>query len=72
MLVTSLSKMEDLVKKNRSLRWDGWTVVHFYQSETAWMSQYGSYYRGKWYMNRRFDVTEKGWDIPERYVGTQK
>lgn len=72
MLITSLSEMEDLVRKNRSLRWDGWSVVHFYPSETAWMSKYGSFHRGRWYMNRRFDVTEKGWDIPGRFLGKKQ
>ena len=68
MLVTSLEKMEDLVRRNRGLRWDSWDVVHFYPSETAWMSQYGSFHKGKWYMNRRFAVTESGWNIPDKFV----
>jgi hypothetical protein len=72
MLVTSLSVMEDLVRKNRSLRWDGWDVVHFYPSETAWMSQYGSYHKGRWYMNRKFVVSNQGWEIPDRYLRSKK
>ena len=27
MLINSLEKMEQIVSKNRSLKWDGWTVV---------------------------------------------
>ena len=72
MQINSLSHMEDLVRKNRSLRWDGWDVVHFYQSDTAWMSPYGSFFKGRWYMNRRFKVTEVGWNIPERFLGKRK
>lgn len=68
MLVTSLEQMEDLVRKNRSLRWDGWDVVFFYQSPTAWSSKHGSFYRGNWYMNKRFKLTESGWHIPEKLV----
>lgn len=72
MLITSLSNMEDLVRKNRSLRWEGWDVVHFYPSETAWMSKYGSFHRGKWYMNRKFEVGPKGWEIPDRFLGNKR
>jgi hypothetical protein len=68
MLVTSLTEMEDLVKKSRSLRWDGWDVIHFYKSETAWMSKRGTFHKGSWYMNRRMPITELGWNIPEKVL----
>lgn len=72
MLVTSLEQMEDLVRKNRSLRWDGWDVVHFYRSDTAWMSKRGSFHKGSWYINKRIPVTSEGWNIPEKVLGNKK
>jgi len=72
MKIDSLSEMEAFVRKNRSLRWDGWDVVHFYQSDTAWMSPYGSFFKGRWYMNRRFAVSENGWEIPNKFLGIRK
>lgn len=72
MQINSLKEMEDIVRKNRSLRWEGWDVIHFYPSPTGWMSQYGTFHRGKWYMNRRFKVTETGWDIPDKFLRYSK
>lgn len=68
MLVTSLKQMEDLVKKNHSLRWDGWDVILSYKNPSAWSSRQGTFYKGSWYMNKRFKITESGWHIPEKVV----
>lgn len=68
MLISSLEQMESIVKKNRALHWEGWDVIQSYPSPTAWMSKYGSFFRGKWYMNRKFALTEQGWHIPEKMV----
>lgn len=69
MLISSLEQMETIVKKNKGLIWDGWTVVHFYPSEKAKTSKFGGRIKGKWCMIRRFEVTEKGWDIPSKFLG---
>lgn len=68
MIITSLEKMEEIVKKSKFLRWDGWTVVSCYPSKKASTSKYGIYLDGKWQMQRRFDPTESGWEIPERFL----
>lgn len=68
MLVTSLEKMEDLVKSNRSLRWEGWDVLHSYPSPTGWMSKQGTFYKGRWFITRRFAITNTGWNIPDKFV----
>jgi hypothetical protein len=69
MVIASLSKMEKVVESNPELMWDGWTVIHSYQSEKARTSKFGALVKGKWHMQRRFEPTEKGWDIPNRFVG---
>lgn len=68
MLITSLEEMEAIVKKNRSMSWDGWTVVHSYPSDKAKTSKFGGRINGVWSMVRRFEVTEKGWDIPNKFL----
>lgn len=68
MLVSSLENMEEIVKNNRSLKWDGWDVIHFYPSEKARTSKFGVRINNKWFLHRRFPVTEKGWDIPNKLV----
>jgi hypothetical protein len=68
MLVSSLEQMESIVKKNRNLKWDGWDVIHFYQSDKAKTSRFGMRINDKWCIYKRFTVTENGWDIPNKLV----
>jgi hypothetical protein len=68
MLVTSLEKMEKIVKRNRELMWDGWDVIHFYPSEKARTSKFGARIKNRWCIHRRFVPTEQGWDIPQKLV----
>lgn len=68
MIIDSLSKMEEIVSKNKSLSWDGWSVVNRYKSDKAKTSKYGVYFKGTWYMSQRFEPNRNGWDIPERLV----
>ena len=48
--------------------WDGWTVVNSYPSKKGSTSQYGAYVKGEWHLQRRFEPTKNGWDIPERFI----
>jgi hypothetical protein len=68
MLISSIEKMEEIVSKNKELKWDGWDVVHFYPSEKAKTSKFGARFDDKWCMSRRIEITEKGWDIPNKLV----
>ncbi len=68
MLISSIDKMELIVKKNKELKWDGWDVIHFYPSEKARTSKFGARINGKWCMVRRFVITEKGWEIPTKVM----
>jgi hypothetical protein len=66
--IKSLTEMEQIVQNSKQLFWDGWTVVHRYRSDKAKTSKYGVYFKGNWYMERRFEPSRDGWDIPERLV----
>jgi len=68
MLINSLEKMESVVAANKELIWDGWTVIHSYPSEKARTSKFGRRVNNKWHLQRRFEPTEQGWDIPKRFV----
>ena len=70
MIITSLENMEKLMEKAKYLHWDGWTVVSSYPSKNGSTSKYGAYRNGKWHVQRRFEPTEKGWDIPERFLNS--
>lgn len=68
MLVKELNKMESIVSKNKQLSWDGWDVVHRYQSDRAWSSTNGVFVNNKWYMEKRYAPSRNGWDIPDKYA----
>lgn len=71
MNIKSLEKMEEIVKSNSNLFWDGWSVVNRYRSDKGSTSKYGAYIDGKWYMTRRFDLGRNGWTIPESFINAQ-
>lgn len=71
MNIKSLEQMETIVKNNKFLTWDGWTVVNNYRSEKGRSSKFGSYINGKWYITKRFEPSRNGWDIPESFINAQ-
>lgn len=71
MNIKSLEQMETIVKNNKFLTWDGWTVVNNYRSEKGRSSKFGSYINGKWHITKRFEPNRDGWDIPESFINAQ-
>lgn len=68
MVITSLDQMEEIVSNNKSLKWDGWTVVNYNKVPTAWTKPNGAFVNGSWYLTSRYEPTEAGWSIPDRFV----
>jgi hypothetical protein len=68
MLISSLEQMEDIVKKSKSLKWDGWDVIHFYPSDKGRTSSAGMRIGSKWFLHKRFPVGEKGWELPNKFM----
>ena len=66
MTINSLEQMEVIVSKNKSLFWDGWTVVNSYPSEKGRTSAQGAFVNGKWHLQRRFTPSQIGWEIPDK------
>jgi hypothetical protein len=69
MLITSLEKMEEIVKNRDNLSWDGWTVIESKTNENGAMSVDGAYVNGKWIVQKRYEATANGWEIPNKLVG---
>jgi hypothetical protein len=67
--IKSLQEMEKIVSQNKSLYWDGWTVISSFPSDKGRTSKYGAYVKGKWHLQKRFVLTRDGWDIPDRFAG---
>lgn len=68
MQVTSLEKMETIVESNKSLSWDGWTVVDTQKNPAGWAKTNGAFINDSWHIQNRFEPTEQGWDIPGKFV----
>lgn len=69
MLIRSLEEMEKIVSSNDSLTWDGWTVVSLKPVDSGIMSKDGILIGDKWYLQKRYDLTENGWELPTKIVG---
>jgi hypothetical protein len=68
MIISSLEKMEEIVGYNKFLFWDGWTVVENKTKENGIMSKDGAYVNGKWIVQKRYEATADGWEIPSKFV----
>jgi hypothetical protein len=68
MNIKSLERMEAIVSSNKSLYWDGWTVINRWPAESARTSKDGVFIKGKWYLQKIFPVNKTGWDIPDKFV----
>lgn len=68
MIISSLEKMEEIVGYNKFLSWDGWTVIESRTKENGIMSQDGALVGGRWIVQKRYEVTADGWEIPSKFV----
>jgi hypothetical protein len=68
MKITSLEQMEEIVEKNNSLSWDGWTVLISKNSPTAWMKPNARFVDGKWYRVDKIEPGPLGWEISSNLV----
>ena len=68
MLIKSLEEMEQVVKKNRSLTWDGWTVVNLQQANNGAVAKNGIRINNRWYLQTRYEPGTSGWEIPDKLV----
>jgi hypothetical protein len=69
MIVNKLETMERIVQKNKNLIWDGWNIIDLKKSEIGRTSPNGIRFKNEWYLHRVYEVTKKGWDIPNKYRG---
>lgn len=70
MIINSLEQMETIVENNKFLTWDGWDVIDSKLDPTGWMNKNGAFIKGKWYIQKRYSISERGWDIPNKLART--
>jgi hypothetical protein len=69
MQIKSLNQMEKIVANNKSLSWDGWTVISKEKTEKGRTSPQGAFIKNAWHIQKRFEPTRTGWEIPNKFVG---
>lgn len=69
MIIKELERMEEIVASNKTLAWDGWTVVNQYPSEKGRTSKHGVFINSKWHLQQRYVPGSNGWDIPQKFAG---
>lgn len=67
--IISLETMEQIVSKNKQLSWDGWAVLHRYPNPVAWRHKDGVFVKDRWFTQKRYEPTSKGWEIPNKLMG---
>jgi hypothetical protein len=67
-IIKELEHMEKIVASNKSLSWDGWTVVSRYPSDKGRTSKTGVSIDSKWYIESRYSPERSGWNIPSKFV----
>lgn len=68
MIIDKLETMEEIVKNNNSLSWNGWDVVELKKYTTAMFKQNGIYKDGSWYLQNVYTPSRNGWTIPNKYA----
>lgn len=61
--------MEQIVSNNKNLMWDGWTVVSLKPIRDGLTSVNTIRIKGRWYLQKRFEPTSEGWNIPAKILG---
>jgi hypothetical protein len=69
MIVKDLEQMETIVNANKTLFWDGWTVVNSYPSEKGRTLKSGALVNSKWHVQTRYEPNQDGWNIPSKFAG---
>lgn len=68
MNIVSLEKMEQIVSNNKSLSWDGWTVIESKADPSAWMKPNAMFKNELWHRVNRYEPTNLGWSLPAKLV----
>jgi hypothetical protein len=68
MLVSSYDYAHKMVETNKFLSWNGWDIVEFKPNDSAEYKAEGSLQNGLWGFAKTFPLTEKGWEVPSKYV----
>jgi hypothetical protein len=67
MIINKLETMEKIVAKNSNLKWVGWDVLELKRSNLGRTDVNGIRIAGQWYIKKDIKLTDKGWEISNKY-----
>ena len=67
MIVKDLKVMEKIVSKNDNLKWVGWDVLELKRSNLGRTDINGIRINDQWYIKKDIKLTDKGWEISNKY-----
>lgn len=67
-VIRDLNAMENLVKSNDSLEWDGWDVLHIQNKKGSFMNRNSMLINGKWVLTNRYKLESDGWTVPKNLL----
>lgn len=67
MLIADLKVMEKIVAKNDNLKWVGWDVLELKRSNLGRTDINGIRINDQWYIKKDIKLTDKGWEISNKY-----
>lgn len=68
MKINSLEQAEKIVENNSSLKWNGWNITQLTKSPTAWMKPEGVFNNGEWFLQKHYNLSADGWELPAKFV----
>jgi hypothetical protein len=67
MKISNLEKMEDIVKNNSDLFWEGWDVC-IYLNGDGYYAMDGAFNKNCWSIKKVFKFSDGCWNIPDGYI----
>lgn len=67
MLVTNIEEAEQIVRRNKDLRWDGWNIVSWYKDPKGFFNKNGKFINNQWGIQYTYELSNKGWNLPNKY-----
>ena len=68
MLITSYEYADKIVNENNGLSWEGWNIIEVTPNQNAEFNKEGKIIDGNWAFVKTYQITEKGWEVPKKYV----
>ena len=68
MLIKTIEEAEEIVNNSNDLRWVGWNIVSWKKDSNGFSNKNGKFLNNQWGIQSVYNITEKGWHLPNKYA----